>query len=185
MSMATRRNKDKEIEELKARNTYLENKNKIFTSWNNMSDRERLILVLLWVVVIILIAFIITLSVTNTTKNPIETKEDYERINSILKDAIGAIVLDMSEFGISKVDMSISNNINLLDELNDYDKDIIISTLKNLGRSDINSQSNIIENAISIVEKQIKEANENKVRSSKVYRTMGVITGLIIVVIFI
>ena len=91
----------------------------------------------------------------------------------------------MSEFGISKVDMSISNNINLLDELNDYDKDIIISTLKNLGRSDINSQSNIIENAISIVEKQIKEANENKVRSSKVYRTMGVITGLIIVVIFI
>ena len=76
MTMATRRNKDKEIEELKARNTYLENKNKIFTSWNNMSDRERLILVLLWVVVIILIAFIITLSVTNTTKNPIETKED-------------------------------------------------------------------------------------------------------------
>ena len=71
---------EKEIEELKARNTYLENKNKIFTSWNNMSDRERLILVLLWVVVIILIAFIITLSVTNTTKNPIETKEDYERL---------------------------------------------------------------------------------------------------------
>ena len=86
MTMATRRNKDKEIEELKARNTYLENKNKIFTSWNNMSERERLILVLLWVVVIILIAFIITLSVTNTTKNPIETKEDYERIIGTLDD---------------------------------------------------------------------------------------------------
>ena len=84
--MTTRRNKDKEIEELKARNTYLENKNKIFTSWNNMSDRERLILVLLWVVVIILIAFIVTLSVTNTTKNPIETKEDYERIIGTLDD---------------------------------------------------------------------------------------------------
>ena len=84
--MATRRNKDKEIEELKARNTYLENKNKIFTSWNNMSDRERLILVLLWVVVIILIAFIVTLSVTNTTKNPMETKEDYERIIGTLDD---------------------------------------------------------------------------------------------------
>lgn len=116
---------------------------------------------------------------------PVSFEMARQRINSRLKDAIGAIVLDMSEFGISKVDMSISNNINLLDELNDYDKDIIISTLKNLGRSDINSQNNIIENAISIVEKQIKEANENKVRSSKVYRTMGVITGLIIVVIFI
>ena len=84
--MTNRRNKDKEIEELKARNTYLENKNKIFTSWQNMSDKERLFLVLLWVVVIILIAFIVTLSVTNTTKNPMETKEDYERIIGTLED---------------------------------------------------------------------------------------------------
>ena len=84
--MTNRRNKDKEIEELKARNTYLENKNKIFTSWKNMSDKERLFLVLLWVVVIILIAFIVTLSVTNTTKNPMETKEDYERIIGTLED---------------------------------------------------------------------------------------------------
>ena len=84
--MATRRNKDKEIEELKARNTYLENKNKIFTSWKNMSDKERLFLVLLWVVVVILLAFIVTLSVTNTTKNPMETKEDYERIIGTLED---------------------------------------------------------------------------------------------------
>ena len=84
--MTTRRNKDKEIEELKARNTYLENKNKIFTSWKNMSDKERLFLVLLWVVVVILIAFMVTLSLTNTTKNPIETKEDYERIIGTLED---------------------------------------------------------------------------------------------------
>ena len=84
--MTTRRNKDKEIEELKARNTYLENKNKIFTSWKNMSDKERLFLVLLWVVVVILLAFIVTLSVTNTTKNPMETKEDYERIIGTLED---------------------------------------------------------------------------------------------------
>ena len=84
--MTNRRNKDKEIEELKARNTYLENKNKIFTSCKNMSDKERLFLVLLWVVVVILIAFIVTLSVTNTTKNPMETKEDYERIIGTLED---------------------------------------------------------------------------------------------------
>ena len=84
--MTNRRNKDKEIEELKARNTYLENKNKIFTSWKNMSDKERLFLVLLWVVVVILIAFMVTLSLTNTTKNPIETKEDDERIIGTLED---------------------------------------------------------------------------------------------------
>lgn len=84
--MTNRRNKDKEIEELKARNTYLENKNKIFTSWKNMSDKERLFLVLLWVVVVILLAFMVTLSLTNTTKNPIKTKEDYERIIGTLED---------------------------------------------------------------------------------------------------
>ena len=84
--MAKLRNKDTEIEELKARNIYLENKNKIFTSWKNMSDKERLFLVLLWVVVVILLAFIVTLSVTNTTKNPMETKEDYERIIGTLED---------------------------------------------------------------------------------------------------
>lgn len=84
--MTNRRNKDKEIEELKARNTYLENKNKIFTSWKKMSDKERLFLILLWVVVVILLAFIVTLSLTNTAKNPIETKEDYERIIGILED---------------------------------------------------------------------------------------------------
>ena len=79
----------------------------------------------------------------------------------------------------------ITNNINMLTELSDYDRDIIISTLKNLGRSDIESQNNIIENAINIVQKQVKDANTNKIKSSKVYKTVGVITGLIIVVIFI
>ena len=120
-----------------------------------------------------------------TDSLPISFEISRQRLNSKLKDVIGAIALDISEYGSSKVDMSITSNVNTLDELNDYDKDIIISTLKNLGRSDIDSQNNIIENAITIVQKQIKEANTNKVKSSKVYRTVGVITGLIIVVIFI
>ena len=116
---------------------------------------------------------------------PVSLEISRQRLSSKLKDVIGAIALDISEYGSNKVDMSITSNVNTLEELNDYDKDIIISTLKNLGRSDIDSQNNIIENAITIVQKQIKEANTNKVKSSKVYKTVGVITGLIIVVIFI
>ncbi len=108
-----------------------------------------------------------------------------QRLSSKLKDVIGAIVLDMSEYGVDKIDMSITNNINLLSELNQYDKDIIISTLKNLGRSDLESQNNIIDNAITILRKQINEANSIKIKNSKVYRTVGIITGLIIVVVFI
>lgn len=108
-----------------------------------------------------------------------------QKINSRLKDAIGAIVVDMSKYGTNKIDMSITENINNLDSLKPYDKELIISTLKNLGRSDLDSQNNIIENNLQIMQKQIKEANTIKIKSSKVYRTIGVITGLIIVVIFI
>lgn len=116
---------------------------------------------------------------------PISFEMARQRLSSMLKDVIGAIVVDMSNYGTEKVDMSITNNINKLEALSDYDKEIMISTMKNLGRSDLNSQNNIIENTINIIEKQIKEANINKTKNSKVYRTIGVITGLIIVVIFI
>lgn len=116
---------------------------------------------------------------------PVAYEMSRKRLTSRLKDVIGAIVVDMSEYGVDKIDMSITNNVNLLSSLNQYDKDIIISTLKNLGRSDLESQNNIIENGIAILQKQIKEANEVKLKSSKVYKTVGVISGLIIVVIFI
>lgn len=108
-----------------------------------------------------------------------------QRLNTELKNVLGAISLDMSKLGTGKVDASITNNINSIKSLNEYDKEIIISTLKNLGRSDLESQYNIIENAISIINKQIKEANEIKNKNSKVYKTIGVITGLMIVIIFI
>lgn len=116
---------------------------------------------------------------------PVAYEMSRQRLTTILKDAIGAIVVDMHEYGLNKIDISIQENINDIKSLEAYDKDIIISTLKNLGRSDLESQSNIIENAITILEKQIKEANDVKIKNSKVYKTVGVITGLIIVVIFI
>ena len=78
--MAKLRNKDTEIEELKARNIYLENKNKIFTSMKNMSEKNRMFLVILWVMVLILLSIEVTYAITDTTKNPIENEEDYERI---------------------------------------------------------------------------------------------------------
>lgn len=116
---------------------------------------------------------------------PVAYEMSRQRLNTEFKNVLGAISLDMSEFGVEKIDASITNNINSIKSLNEYDKEIIISTLKNLGRSDLESQYNIIENAISIINKQIKEANEIKNKNSKVYKTIGVITGLMIVIIFI
>ena len=86
---------------------------------------------------------------------------------------------------LTLIDKSIVDNISKLDELTEYDKNVCISTLKNLGRSDVDGQINIIDNTISILENQIKEANEIKNSNSKVYKTVGTIAGLMIVIIFI
>ena len=107
-----------------------------------------------------------------------------QKLNTPLKDAIGNIVVDMLKFesGVC-VDQSIVDHISNIQELTDYDKNVFISTLKNLGRSDLDAQMNIIENGIHIIDNQINEANESKNKNSKLYRTVGVITGLMIVII--
>ncbi|MEG0872558.1 MAG: hypothetical protein RSD14_00520 [Clostridia bacterium] len=109
-----------------------------------------------------------------------------QKLSTPLKIAIGQIVEDMlvtnSEILVNK---SIVDNISSISSLTEYDKNIFISTLKNLGRSDLESQINIIENGITIIENQISEANEVKLANSKLYKTIGVISGLMIVVIFI
>ena len=109
-----------------------------------------------------------------------------QKLNTSLKIALGKIVVDMINSNTNmQIEESICKNITEIEELTKYDKEIFISTLKNLGRSDLDSQINIIENSINVLENQIKEANEIKLRNSKLYRTVGVITGLMIVIVFI
>ncbi len=109
-----------------------------------------------------------------------------QKLNTSLKIAIGKIVVDMINCSNNTMlEQSIVKNINDIEELTKYDKEVFISTLKNLGRSDLDSQINIIDNCISIIENQIKEANEIKLKNSKLYKTVGVITGLMIVIVFI
>lgn len=109
-----------------------------------------------------------------------------QKINSGLKEAMGAIVVDMlSVENMYLIDQSIVTHISKLDMLTEYDKSVFISTLKNLGRSDLESQMNIIENGKKIIENQIQEANESKLKNVKLYRTVGMITGIMIVIIFI
>ncbi len=109
-----------------------------------------------------------------------------QKLNTELKVKIGQIVVDMLDSNnITYIEGSIEKNISEIESLDKYDKDIIISTLKNLGRSDIDGQMNIIQNTINILENQISEANENKRTNSKLYRTIGIISGLMLVIIFI
>lgn len=109
-----------------------------------------------------------------------------QKLNTILKIQIGQIVVDMLDTNnIDKIEDSIEKNISDIECLEKYDKEIIISTLKNLGRSDIEGQINIIENTVNILENQIGEANKIKNTNSKLYKTIGIIAGLMLVIIFI
>ena len=63
--MAVRRNK--EIEDLKARNEYLENKTRIFSSWQNLGRREKTSLSLLWVFSLVLVVLAVTLAFLKVT----------------------------------------------------------------------------------------------------------------------
>ena len=86
-----------------------------------------------------------------------------QKLNSDLKIAIGQIVVDMLESdSYELVNQSIVNNISTIGELTPYDKNIIISTLKNLGKSDLEAQINILENAKEVILAQINEAQVYK-----------------------
>ena len=64
-----------------------------------------------------------------------------------------------------------------------------IETLKNLGKilgeTDVEGQINQIELTETLLENQIKEALEEKLKNSKMYRTLGVTVGLAISIILI
>ncbi|MEG1142698.1 MAG: hypothetical protein RSE41_09710 [Clostridia bacterium] len=97
-----------------------------------------------------------------------------QKLNTRLKFVIGNIVQDILEN--KDIDKSIIENINNLNELSVYDKNVIISCLKTLGRSDIDGQTNIIDNTISVLKNQIVEACDIKQKNSKMYKTIGTVS---------
>ena len=107
-----------------------------------------------------------------------------QKLITSLKDKMGIIVVDMLNLENEYlIDQSIVKNISDIKEITDYDKNVFISTLKNLGRTDLEGQINIIENGINIIENQIKEAHNIKLKNSKLYKTVGAIAGIMIVII--
>lgn len=109
-----------------------------------------------------------------------------QRLKGDLKIVIGQIVVDMlASDNYELSGKTISSNINLLKELTSYDKEVIISTLKNLGRSDVDAQVNILENAKRTIQVQIDEAIEYKNKNSKLYKAVGTIAGMMIVIILV
>lgn len=69
--------------------------------------------------------------------------------------------------------------------LNEGDIDTLKSLGKMLGNTDVQGQISQIDLTKELLQKQIEEANEEKKKNSKLYKTLGVATGLTIAIILI
>lgn len=100
-----------------------------------------------------------------------------------LKDVMGLIGTSILE---NKADSGIVfENVNIIDELTFYDKQIIANGVSMLGSSDVEGQENIIENTVDMLMNQYVEAKELRQKNSKLYKTVGIATGIMIAILFV
>ena len=78
------------------------------------------------------------------------------------------------------------NTINLSESnLNIEDKKILIDMGKILGATDVDGQISNIKIASSFIDRQIEKAEQEKEKNAKMFRTLGIVSGLTIIIILI
>lgn len=75
--------------------------------------------------------------------------------------------------------------LNVDSNLNDEDKQTLQMLSKMLGESDLEGQVSQIDITLNFLEKQIQNAEENKNKNEKLYKKLGTIMGLAIIIILI
>lgn len=106
-----------------------------------------------------------------------------QNMRTSLKDVLGAISLKLLEPNITFED--IYTEIDMLNELKPYDKQILTQGIYSLGSTDVEGQMSLIKSTLNTIEVQLKYAIEEKQKNSKMYKTVGLCAGLMIAIIFI
>ncbi len=106
-----------------------------------------------------------------------------QRMNTYLKDVLGSISLMLLEVNVTDGDLL--NELDKLNSLTSYDKQIILTGITTLGTSDVEGEQGIINMTINALENELNNAIENKNKNSKMYKTVGLATGLIIAIILV
>ena len=115
----------------------------------------------------------------------------YEPINNIFSDISKIIYNDSSNIFFKTIEnkenlnLAWMNSVENNNQFNDEDKDIIKTFGKLLGKTDIKGQVSEIELMQNLIEKQISNAELEKNKNVKLYKTMGIISGLGICIILI
>lgn len=100
-----------------------------------------------------------------------------------LKDILGAVSYELMQYNVS--DINIVSEISKLDELTPYDKQLISAGIIELGKTDVEGQIAKINMTCRGLENQLNDSIEDKKKNSKVYKTVGFATGLMLAVVFI
>ena len=115
----------------------------------------------------------------------------YEPINNIFSDISKIIYNDSSNIFFKTIEnkenlnLAWMNSVENNNQFNNEDKDIIKTFGKLLGKTDIKGQVSEIELMQNLIEKQISNAELEKNKNVKLYKTMGIISGLGICIILI
>ncbi len=116
---------------------------------------------------------------------PIPNAIESVRQNMItpLKEVMGAVSFELLQYNVSNE--KITNEIAKLGELTPYDIQTISNGIITLGKSDIDGQTGIINMTSVTLENQLQDSIEAKRKNSKLYKTVGLATGLMIAIVFI
>ncbi|MBC7960034.1 MAG: stage III sporulation protein AB [Vallitaleaceae bacterium] len=116
--------------------------------------------------------------------------EAFESIGNRLNGEIKTFFIDLSSFLKSSPHKSMDKMVdqdlrNMLNEtcLNDKDAGKIVSFVKGLGLMNKESQMNQLELHIKTMEADIETAKNEEEKNSKLYKTLGVLCGVFIVVL--
>ena len=119
----------------------------------------------------------------NLTILPNAIESARQGLNTKLKDVLGSISTSILDNSYSE--FSVMEEINHLASLKPYDKQVISQGIITLGLADSDTQINLIEGTVSTLNELVAEARDEKNKNSKLYRTIGIVTGLMIAIVII
>ena len=110
-------------------------------------------------------------------------KEISENVNSNISEVFKSAANKMDILAAGDA-LNLALKIDTLN-INDEDRNVLKNLSKLLGKTDLQGQINQIEMTSDYIEEQIQKAEKERSKSERMYRTLGMIIGMAIVIILV